>query len=138
MFIVCRAKRISPLKLRASTKAVTATFQRPAAGGAAASAASYFPSLATPAFKVKPKIVAEAYSKMTYVKPSATGPSGEASFVPSLVPLTGNHRGRAKKTLTDEQWLFGTLGDEWDDTGSDDSSVTMTPWSFSGHTSCFV
>ena len=142
-FTILNRKRTSSLKSRNLA---------PKASPVKALPASPFPfmSPSSTTFKVKPRIIAKALakkffpnSKMTYVKPSDVSQFSASSMTmpaagKNLVRLTSkqsNSRSRQKKTLTDEQWLFGTLGDDWDDMKSGVRPSTLPRWPCNGQTS---
>lgn len=97
---------------------------------------------ATP-LRVKPRVFAKALAKtnqhLTYRRPTVTTnelamPSaGESIHLPkktSFSEVSGE-----KKALHDEQWLYGTLGDDWSSTNV---ASDFPSWSPHGHASRFL
>ena len=90
--------------------------------------------------RVKPRVFAKALAKnnFTYRRPTtaiadnAMSSPGDAQM---LIKQKISQVLGGKKTLHDEQWLYGTLGDDW----SDSNIVSRFPtWSPHGHASRVV
>jgi outer membrane protease len=99
------------------------------------------PSL-TP-LRVKPRVFAKALAKtnhLTYHRPTTAAVDSEVSMsVKGSVQIKAkqNFSGvlEGNKALHDEQWLYGTLGDDW----SQSNVVSDFPkWSPHGHASRFL
>ena len=93
--------------------------------------------------RVKPRVFAKALAEtnnLTYHRPTTTAVDSEVSM-----PVTGNVQIKAKrnfsnilegnKTLHGEQWLYGTLGDDW---SHSTVSSDFPTWSSHGHASRFL
>ncbi len=91
--------------------------------------------------RVKPRIFAKALAKtnhLTYRRPT-TAAVDSAISSPGAVQLLKKQNFSevlgGKKTLHGEQWLYGTLGDDW----IDSNVVSNFPtWSPHGHASRFL